>query len=110
MASPELIAAMQKYQTSLGRREVPVPEWDVTFYVSPMTLKQQSVMHGWKSRSRDEQLLIYAKVITMKAEDDAGKRLYADKDYTLLLDMDYDVVSRVGSEIVTAPEVEEIKN
>ena len=75
-----------------------------------MTLKEQSVMHGWREKSREDQLLIYAKVITMKAQDEAGKRIYTDADYTLLLDMDYDLVSRVGAEIVSAPEVEEIKN
>ena len=110
MASPDLIAAMDKYQLSLGVRSVAVPEWDVTFYVSPMTLKEQSIMHGWKSRSRDEQLQVYAKIVVMKACDDAGARLYTDKDFTLLLDKDYELLSRVATEMMATPEVEEIKN
>jgi hypothetical protein len=110
MAAPDLIAAMDKYQSSLGTRTIDVPEWGTRFFVTPLTLKEQSVLHGWKERSREEQLLVYARIIAMKAQDETGTRLFVDKDYTLLVDKDYALLSRLGSEIVTAPEVEEIKN
>jgi hypothetical protein len=110
MATPDLIAAMDKYQASLGTRTIAVPEWGVTFFVTPLTLKEQSVLHGWKSKSREEQLLVYARIITMKAQDESGTRLFVDADYALLVEKDYDLLSRVGGEIVKVPEVEEIKN
>jgi hypothetical protein len=110
MAALDLIAAMEKYQASLGTRTIEVPEWGTTFFVTPLTLKEQSVLHGWKERSREEQLLVYARIIAMKAQDDKGARLFADKDYALLVEKDYQLLSRLGAEIVTAPEVEEIKN
>jgi hypothetical protein len=110
MASPELIAAMDKHQASLGRHSVEVPEWGITIHYSPLTLAEQAVLHGWKSRPANDELLIYAKIIVMKAEDDTGKKLFTQKDYDLLKDKDYDLLSGIALKLMNIPEVEDLKN
>jgi hypothetical protein len=114
MASEALIAAIRKQYDEQGRRKVEVPEWGMTIWASPLTLGEQAKMHEFRSGAAGKQYLVFAQILIMKAEDEAGNKLFSQKDADMLTNhADPEVVSRVGTELIKAhpdTEVEEIKN
>ena len=104
MAIEAIEAAIRQHYESLGRIEVEVPEWgDITIWATPLTIEEQAKIDTW--RNKQDRYVMFARIIIMKAEDEAGNKLFAEKDLPLLTKGAYgDVVSRVGRELVRVPE------
>ena len=114
MASEKLADVIRKQYDSQGRHKAEAPEWDMTIWASPLTLGEKAKMYEFKTGSAGKQFLVFAQILIMKAEDEAGNKLFTPKDLDMLTNhADPEVVSRVAKDLIMdAPdeEVGELKN
>ncbi|MCH9836582.1 hypothetical protein K0U83_13025 [bacterium] len=108
MASDKLAAAIRAHYESLPRLETTVPEWDnVTLYAKPLTLSDQAKIDTWRGIQSDR-YLVFARILILKAEDEAGNRVFSDADLGMLKDGSMgDIVSKAARELTAPPNVAE---
>jgi len=96
---------------SLGTREIVVPEWGATFYVSAVTLAERQRIYAGSKGENDYEVL--AKILITKAQDKDGQKVFTLEDrHWLLQKADSAVLIRVASEIMNgaSPPAAELKN
>ena len=102
-------AALDKVVAHFGGLEVAaidVPEWDMTIYVKPMTLKEQQALLR-KTKDGDD-ATASVETLIMLAKDENGEPLFTLEDKPKLMRAaSPDVVGRVAGEILTAHRIEE---
>lgn len=104
MATEAIAAAIRQHYESLGKVKVEVPEWGMTIWATPLNLAEQAKIDGWRNQNQDRYIM-FARIIIMKGQDEAGNKLFSEKDLPLLTTEGYgDTVSRVGRELVRVPE------
>lgn len=106
----DAIDLVRDHFTALGRKQIEVPEWKLTVFSAPVTLGEKNRLYR-KSKENDMELLV--DLLIMKAEDEAGKKLFeAEHKLTLLNKADANIVARVANAILSddAPKVEALKN
>lgn len=75
----KLAAQIEKAFDRKKLRAVPVPEWDMTLYVYPLTLRQLSVINAEKDNfSR------IARQLVVRAKDADGAPLFDEEDFEKL--------------------------
>ena len=109
----DVLARIASHFESLGVREITVPEWDVSFYVTPVTVaERQRIYAGGKGGDNDFEILV--RILIEKARDKDGKRLFTLADKAALMQKaDSAVLVRVAGEILSggdAPRSDELKN
>jgi hypothetical protein len=89
--------------------KVEVPEWEMTIYVEPMTLQQQSALLKKSKKTDDVGAAVEA--ILMLAKDDQGNPLFTLEDKPVLMrKANPDVLGRVAAEILHAHDEDAEKN
>ena len=107
------MAAIEKIRAhfaALSRKEIPVPEWGLTVYATPVTLDDRSRIYKDADRSAVRNM---AQILIVKAVDKDGKPLFTQADLPALLKgADSDIVVRVAAQIMgtDAPGAEELGN
>lgn len=104
------IEAARNHFQSLGRRRVEVPEWGhegaplvITF--TPLTLAEHRKVFP-PGKERD--LSCYPALLILKAEDEAGKKLFTGADEPVLrTGVDAFVVGRIATAMLDIPTVAE---
>jgi hypothetical protein len=104
--------AIKHYQ-SLDRIEFHVEEWDTTIYSSKMTVGETAAIQkrATKNGVTDEILMVIYAII-IKAEDAAGEKLFdmtQDTINKLKNEVDRDVVLKVASQLMEAPDLDSLK-
>lgn len=106
----DVLAKITSHFESLGVRTIHVPEWDATFYSTPVTVAERQRIFAGTKGENDYELCI--RVLLEKARDAEGKKVFtlADKP-ALLQKADSAVVIRVAAEILSGgPDAGELKN
>jgi len=87
-----------------GRKRIEIVEWPddagapTVMWAKPMTLYEKNRIY--KGAKKDD-LAILVDAIILKAEDEAGEKLFTlDHKQPLLRAVDADIIARVGSEII----------
>ena len=96
---------------SLEVKEIKVPEWTedgeetLTIYSKPLTLAEMSKLQRY---AQDDDVALMAYCLIYKALDAEGNKLFdvGDKN-TFMNRVDKDVLTRIATEIMSAPTVEE---
>ena len=109
----DVLSRITAHFDSLGVREIHVPEWDVTFYVTPVTVAERQRIYGaGKVGDNDFELLV--RILIEKARDKDGKKVFTIADKPALLQRaDSAVLVRVAGEILSGgepPKGDELKN
>ena len=107
----KLIDKAKAHFDSLKIKEIKVPEWTedgeetLTIYSKPLTLAEMSKLQRYAQDS-DVELMAYC--LIYKALDAEGIKLFdvADKNH-LMNRVDKDVLTRVATEIMATPTIEE---
>lgn len=110
----EALAKITAHFDAIGTRKISVPEWQLDFYVTPVTIAERSRIYAGSKGDDDYEVLV--KVLITKARDAEGKPIFtlADKA-TLLQRADSAVVIRIAYEIMAGgpkppPSADELKN
>ena len=87
----------------LGMQSIPVPEWDgAVVYWKPITLAERAAALEIAGK---RPLAFYAAIVTAKALDESGARMFNDHDrHVLLNEADATVVMRVGEAMCSVSE------
>jgi hypothetical protein len=108
----EITDRIKAHFEALGTREIPVPEWGVTIYSTPVTLTERTKIYAGSNKGEvDAEVL--AKILITKAQDKDGRKLFTLEDKAVLMQKTAsDVLIRVASEILSgpAPSSGELKN
>ena len=107
----KLIDKAKAHFDSLEVKEIKVPEWTedgeetLTIYSKPLTLAEMSKLQRY---AQDDDVALMAYCLIYKALDAEGNKLFdvGDKN-TFMNRVDKDVLTRVATEIMSAPTVEE---
>lgn len=83
---------------SLETLTIDVPEWDLTIYADPVTLKEKNRLF---KMAKNDDMAFFIHVLIMKAKDEAGNSHFtlADK-HDLMVKADTDVITRVANQIL----------
>ena len=107
----EITNRIKTHFEAIGRREIVVPEWDLTIYSTPVTLAEKSRIYAGTKDDNDYE--ICARVLLVKAQDKDGNKLFTLEDKAVLLQKaDSNVLIRVAHDILSsdAPSATELKN
>ncbi len=72
---------------------VGVPEWDVTIYFRPMSLRERLDLQGLIGESGTIQ---FSRLLARSLHDENGERIFTDDEAAILEDKHPDVVGRLG--------------
>lgn len=113
-ASSNVMDRIRAHFDAPGRRSFEVPEWDLTIYTDPLTVRERSQIF----KAADQGGLEYqVETLILKAKDADGKPIFGPHDrITLLSKADPAVVERaagliIAQDLIPNPnkEVDEIK-
>ena len=105
---PDVLKAAKDHFSEQGRKEIDVPEWETTIFAAPLTLKERDrLLSGGAGEVR---LSVMADIVIFKAEDQGGKKMFTvEHKFALMNEVDAEVVSRIASEILAGPTVEDAR-
>lgn len=107
----EITDKIKAHFEALGTREIPVPEWGITIYTTPVTVAERARIYGQGAKSNDQDFV--ARILVTKAKDRDGKPLFTLEDQAVLLQKaDSGVLIRVAAAIMNgdSPPAAELKN
>ena len=96
---------------NLGTKKIEVPEWGdengpAFIYAEPCTLADKGKI---KKRSEKDEIDALAYILILKAQDAQGNKLFTLEDkHALKTKVDPDVLSRIASEMMRAPSIEQM--
>lgn len=94
----EILDRIRSHYAAQPRREIHVPEWDLTIFCTPLNVQQRSSLF---QASRGDSLEYQVEAIIMKATDADGNKLFGPHDrLPLMMQADPFVVERVAAQIV----------
>jgi hypothetical protein len=102
---------IRQHFEALGTREIPVPEWGISIYATPVTAAERTKIYAGAKGENDYEVLF--KVLLVKARDREGRPLFTLEDKAVLLQKaDSSVLIRVAAAIMNAdsPPAAELKN
>ena len=90
-----------------ARREIEVPEWDLTVYVTPMSLHDKGLIAKTAETKGMVDAMVHA--IVLKCEDKDGNKLFTIEDKeSLRRAADPDIIERLSNTISRAPSIEDM--
>ncbi len=106
----EIADRIRQHFEALGTREIPVPEWGISIYATPVTVAERAKIYAGEKKS-DQDFLV--QILLTKARDRDGRPLFTLEDKAVLMQKaDSAVLIRVASAIMNAdsPPAAELKN
>ena len=92
-----VIEAAKEHYRDRERVEIPVPEWDVTLYATPLTIKQRQKI---RRAAGDDGLAFMVELLITKAElKDEGRAFSREDKHDLLNEVDAAIIERVADKI-----------
>jgi hypothetical protein len=101
---------IRQHFEALGTREIPVPEWGVSIYSTPVTVAERAKIYAGEKKT-DQDFLV--QILLTKARDREGRPLFTLEDKAVLMQKaDSAVLIRVAAAIMNAdsPPAAELKN